>query len=177
MWFAPVRIRKETLKVEMSKLHWAELAKYSFLFAAEKDFLSINNRNDIRGFLERAIDKYEFDIFKIRKKAFDKENEGKDKASHNQLVIYSDEILCVSTLRGDQSCDTMNGGSCIKCSFGNKMADLEIKLLGCTRGYETSIRNKARIEAAEEIFDDLVELIIDREYLVSPLNLNHTKLN
>ena len=54
------------------------------------------------------------------------------------------------------------------------MADLEIKLLGCTRGYETSIRNKARIEAAEEIFDDLVELIIDREYLVSQLNLNHT---
>ena len=77
MWFAPIRIRKETLKIEMSKLHWAELVQYSFLFAAEKDFLSVNNRNDIRGFLEKAIKKYELETFKLRKKAFEKESEGK----------------------------------------------------------------------------------------------------
>ena len=47
------------------------------------------------------------------------------------------------------------------------MTDFEIKLIGCTRGYETSIRYKARIEEAEEIFDDVVELIYDREYTVS----------
>ena len=76
MWYAPIRIRRETLKVEMSKLHWAELAQYNFLFAAEKEFISINNKNDIRGFLERAIDKYEMDTFKIRKKAFEIEKEG-----------------------------------------------------------------------------------------------------
>ena len=46
------------------------------------------------------------------------------------------------------------------------MADFEIKLLGCTRGYETSIRYKARIDEAEEVFDDLVELVLDREYSV-----------
>ena len=61
----------------------------------------------------------------------------------------------------------MNGGSCIKCSFKGKMAEFEIKLLGCTRGYETSIRYKTRIDEAEETFDDLVELIHDREYSVS----------
>ena len=79
MWFSPVRIRRETLKVEMSKLHWSEIAQYSFLFAAEKDFLSVNNRNDIRAFLDRAIHKYEFDTFKLRKKAFEKESEGMNK--------------------------------------------------------------------------------------------------
>ena len=47
------------------------------------------------------------------------------------------------------------------------MADFEIKLLGCLKGYETSIRYKARIDEAEEIFDDVVELIQDREYSVS----------
>ena len=77
MWFSPIRIRRETLKVEMSKLHWAELVQYSFLFAAEKDFLTVNNRNDIRNFLEKAIDKYELETFKLRKKAFEKESEGK----------------------------------------------------------------------------------------------------
>ena len=77
------------------------------------------------------------------------------------------EVLCVSTLKGNQSCDTMNGGSCVKCSFRGKMADFEIKLLGCLKGYETSIRYKARIDEAEEIFDDVVELIQDREYSVS----------
>ena len=46
------------------------------------------------------------------------------------------------------------------------MTDLEIKLMGCSRGYETSIRYKARIDEAEEIFDDVVELISDREYSV-----------
>ena len=56
----------------------------------------------------------------------------------------------------------------MKCSFKEKMTDFEIKLLGCTRGYETSIRYKARIDEAEEIFDDLVELILDREYTVRP---------
>ena len=61
----------------MSKLHWAELVQYSFLFAAEKDFLTVNNRNDIRNFLEKAIDKYELETFKLRKKAFEKESEGK----------------------------------------------------------------------------------------------------
>lgn len=66
----------ETQKVEMSKLHWTELVQYSFLFAAEKDFLTVNNRNDIRNFLERAIDKYETETFKLRKKAFEKETEG-----------------------------------------------------------------------------------------------------
>ena len=76
MWYSPVRIRRETLKVEMSKLHWVELAQYNFLFAAEKEFISINNRNDIRGFLERAIDRYELATFKIRKKAFEIEKEG-----------------------------------------------------------------------------------------------------
>ena len=62
--------------MEMSKLHWTELVQYSFLFAAEKDFLTVNNRNDIRNFLERAIDKYETETFKLRKKAFEKETEG-----------------------------------------------------------------------------------------------------
>ena len=81
-------------------------------------------------------------------------------------MLCLDEMLCVSTLRGSQSCDTMNGGSCIKCSFKEKMTDFEIKLMGCSRGYETSIRYKARIDEAEEIFDDVVELISDREYSV-----------
>ena len=76
MWYAPVRIRKETLKIEMSKLHWAETAKYSFLFAAEKDFLSTSNRSDIRSFLEKAVNTYEFDTFKLRRKAFEKEAVG-----------------------------------------------------------------------------------------------------
>ena len=76
MLFSPIRIRRETLKVEMSKLHWTELVQYSFLFAAEKDFLSVNNRNDIRNFLEKAIDNYELETFKLRKKAFEKECEG-----------------------------------------------------------------------------------------------------
>ena len=58
----------------------------------------------------------------------------------------------------------------MKCSFKEKMENLEIKLLGCIRGYETSIRYKARIDEAEEIFDDLVELVLDREYTVSPIN-------
>ena len=84
-------------------------------------------------------------------------------------MLYLDEILCVATLRGNKSCDTMNGGSCIKCSFNDKMVDLEIKLLGCQRGYETSIRYKARIDSAEEIFDDVVELVIERDYRVSSI--------
>ena len=70
----------------------------------------------------------------------------------------------------------MNGGSCIKCSFKEKMAEFEIKLQGCPRGYETSIRYKARIDEAEEIFDDVVELILDREYAVRSsqnLKTNH----
>ena len=46
------------------------------------------------------------------------------------------------------------------------MTDLEIKLMGCSSGYETSIRYKARLDEAEEIFDDVVELISDREYSV-----------
>ena len=166
MWFSPVRIRRETLKVEMSKLHWTELVQYSFLFAAEKDFLTVNNRNDIRNFLERAIDKYELETFKLRKKAFEKEREGMSNKILTKIMPYLDEMLCVSTLRGSQSCDTMNGGSCIKCSFKEKMTDLEIKLMGCSRGYETSIRYKTRIDEAEEVFDDVVELISDREYSV-----------
>ena len=60
----------------MSKLHLTELVQYSFLFAAEKDFLTVNNRNDIRNFLERAVDKYEAETFKLRKKSFEKETEG-----------------------------------------------------------------------------------------------------
>lgn len=45
--------------------------------------------------------------------------------------------------------------------------DLELKLMSNHKGYETSIRYKARIDEAEEIFDDLVELILEREYSVS----------
>ena len=70
-------------------------------------------------------------------------------------------------MRGNQSCDTANGGSCIKCSFVGKLMDLELKLMSNHKGYETSIRYKARIDEAEEIFDDLVELILEREYSVS----------
>ena len=77
MWFSPVRICRDTTKIEMSKLHWSEMAQYSYLFAAEKDFLTANNKNDIRSFLDRAICKYELDTFKLRKKAFEKESEGK----------------------------------------------------------------------------------------------------
>lgn len=69
-------------------------------------------------------------------------------------------------MKGNQKCDTINGGSCIKCSFNEKIADLELKLLCCAKGYETSIRYVARIEAAEEIFNNIVELILDRDYEV-----------
>ena len=90
-----------------------------------------------------------------------------------------DEVLCVTTIRGNQSCDTMNGGSCIKCSFRGKLADMEIKLFGCSRGYETSIRYKARIDEAEETFDELTELILDREYMVryNLTKYNHININ
>ena len=82
-------------------------------------------------------------------------------------MAFSGEVLCVATVKGNQKCDTVNGGSCIKCSFNEKITDLELKLLCCTRGYETSIRYVARIEAAEETFNELIELILDREYEVS----------
>ena len=63
----------------------------------------------------------------------------------------------------------------MKCSFSKLLLDLEIKLLGCTSGYETSHRYKARINGAEEMFDDLVEMINDRDYKVkifTPLTRN-----
>ena len=79
----------------MSKLHWTEQVQYSFLFAAEKDFLTVNNRNDIRGFLERAIDKYELETFKLRKKAFEKENEGNFNSYYRDLLPKFQLRSCV----------------------------------------------------------------------------------
>ena len=89
MWYAPVRIRRETMKVDISKIHWVETVQYSFLFGAEKDFLSTNNKNDIRNFLENAIKKYEMETCQLRKKAFEVEPEGQFRYITNIRSIKS----------------------------------------------------------------------------------------
>ena len=52
----------------------------------------------------------------------------------------------------------------MKCVFNKTIEDLELKLLNCKNGYETSIRYKNRIDEAEGILEDLVDLVKDRDY-------------
>ena len=76
MWYAPIRIKRESSKVELSKLHWVETLQYHIIYAAEKDFLTAQNKNDIKNFMESNIKRYEQETCGLRRKAFDEEPKG-----------------------------------------------------------------------------------------------------
>ena len=77
MSHSPVRIKRETLKVESSKIHWLEKVKYQILFAFDSE--RINIRDDIKSYIDMTVRKYEIETFRLRNKAFEKNEEGKDK--------------------------------------------------------------------------------------------------
>ena len=74
MWYAPVRIMRETLRVEASTIHWMEKIGYRIVFAAE----DVENEviDDVSQYLDRMVKSYEKETYKIRMKAHEEETKG-----------------------------------------------------------------------------------------------------
>ena len=84
MWFAPIRIMRETLRVEASNLHWSEKVGYKIIFAAqecENDVI-----DDIMQYLDRMLKQYEKETYKIRLKAYEEGAKGLTKAHDSQYI-------------------------------------------------------------------------------------------
>ena len=84
MWFAPIRIMRETLRVEASNLHWLEKVGYKIIFAAqdcENDVV-----DDVTQYLDRMLKQYEKETYKIRLKAYEERTKGLGYSFGNNLV-------------------------------------------------------------------------------------------
>ena len=68
-----IRIKRETLKVEGSKIHWFEKVKYAVLFVAEAEAGAIE---DVINFIDRYTKVYEMETYKLRIKACERKGEG-----------------------------------------------------------------------------------------------------
>ena len=74
MWFAPVRVMRETTRVEASSLHWMERVSYRMLFAFESEGNAV--LDDMIQYLGEKTKKYEAETYRLRSKAYDKNPEG-----------------------------------------------------------------------------------------------------
>ena len=74
MWVAPVRIARETLRVEASNLHSMERLGYKMAFAYEGEDERV--LEDIQQYLEDKTKKYEGETYKLRLKAYEKGAKG-----------------------------------------------------------------------------------------------------
>ena len=74
MWFAPVRIMRETLRVEASDLHWLEKVGYKIIFAAQECENDVVD--DIAQYLDRMTKQYEKETYGIRLKAYEEGSKG-----------------------------------------------------------------------------------------------------
>lgn len=75
MWFAPIRIMRETLRVEASNLHWLEKIGYKIIFVAQECENEVHD--DIAQYLDRMIKLYEKETYGIRLKAYEESSEGR----------------------------------------------------------------------------------------------------
>ena len=74
MWLAPVRILRETTRVEASSLHWMERVNYKMIFAFEAGENEV--MEDMIQYMAEKTKKYEAETYKLRLKAYDKNSEG-----------------------------------------------------------------------------------------------------
>ena len=74
MYHAPVRIKRETVRIDHSKMHWVEKVNYNILFATESQNGQV--RDDIQNFIKNNLKRYEEITYKMRNKAFEIEEKG-----------------------------------------------------------------------------------------------------
>lgn len=75
MLFAPVRIMRETIRVEASSLHWVEKVGYKVIFSLEKGEDGVVE--DMLQYIESSIKVYEKETYKLRMKAYEEVTKGK----------------------------------------------------------------------------------------------------
>ena len=74
MWLAPVRVMRETLRVEASALHWMEKVGYKMIFAFETEGNEV--LEDMIQYMAEKTKKYEAETYRLRLKAYEKIYEG-----------------------------------------------------------------------------------------------------
>ena len=95
MSHVPVRIKRETIKIESSKIHWVEKVKYQMIFACDGEREMV--KDGIKEFIDAAIRRYEIETFRIRNRAFEKNEKGMDKtvSPFPIIIIIVQLVICV----------------------------------------------------------------------------------
>ena len=151
MTFTPVRIKRDTKQVGKSKIHWLEKLEYKILFAFEGNEDGV--KNEIKNYVENKISEYEELTFEIRNRYFEKD-----------LSIKNE---CISNLSKNLNCKDFNGNGCTLCDFRTTMVSWECFLLDLRKGYDSRDRYVRKLEDAEILFDDIGELILEKEFKVN----------
>ena len=88
MVYSPIRIKRETVRVENSNIHWLEKVEHHVLLAC--DVGKLNELEGVAGTLGETIKRYEKMTYRLRNKAFEKQIKGK---LHLSVDLYSWSLL------------------------------------------------------------------------------------